>query len=68
VAGASAEITRAVVTGERTDHWRDAVALNAALRIYAGGDADSIEAGQRAARAAIDDGAAAAVLEDLRAY
>jgi anthranilate phosphoribosyltransferase len=68
VAGASAEITRAVVTGERTDHWRDAVALNAALRIYAGGDADSIEAGLRAARAAIDDGAAAAVLEDLRAY
>jgi len=68
VAGDSAAITEAVVAGEREDHFADAVALNAAFRIYAGGDADSLEAGLEAARAAIDDGSAAAVLEELQAF
>jgi len=68
VAGDSARLTREVVTGDRTDHWADAVALNAAFRIYAGGDADSLDAGLDAARAAIDDGSAAAVLDELRAF
>ena len=68
VAGDSARLTREVVAGDRTDHWADAVALNAAFRIYAGGDADSLDAGLDAARAAISDGSAAAVLDDLRAF
>jgi anthranilate phosphoribosyltransferase len=68
VAGESARLTREVLAGDRTDHWYDAVALNAAFRIYAGGDADTLEAGLGAARSAIDDGDAAAVLEDLQAF
>jgi anthranilate phosphoribosyltransferase len=57
-----------VVAGDRTDHWADAVALNAAVRIYAGDDADSLSAALDAARAAISDGSAAAVLADLREW
>ncbi len=68
VAADSARLTREVVAGDRTDHWYDAVALNAAVRIYAGGDADSLDAGLDAARSAIDDGSAAAVLDDLRGF
>ena len=68
VAADSARLTREVVDGERTDHWYDAVALNAAFRIYAGDDADSLADGLDAARDAIDDGSAAAVLDDLRAF
>jgi anthranilate phosphoribosyltransferase len=37
--------------------------LNAGAAIYVAGGADTIEAGVRAAEAAIDDGAAAATLE-----
>ena len=68
VAGDSAAITEAVLAGERTDHFADAVALNAALRIYARGDADSIEDGLDAARDAIESGAAAAKLDRLRQF
>ncbi|WP_284010264.1 anthranilate phosphoribosyltransferase [Haloarcula pelagica] len=68
VAEESAEITEAVLTGEREDGFADAVALNAALRIYAREDADSIEDGLEQARAAIEDGSAADALEDLRAF
>ncbi|MEZ3116121.1 anthranilate phosphoribosyltransferase [Halobaculum sp. MBLA0147] len=68
VAADSAAITEAVVTGEREDHFADAVALNAAFRIYARGDAGSLDTGLERARAAIADGDAAAVLEDLRAF
>jgi len=68
VAADSARLTEAVVAGDRTDHWYDAVALNAAVRIYARGDANSLDAGLDAARDAIDDDSAAAVLDDLRAF
>ncbi|MBX0304898.1 anthranilate phosphoribosyltransferase [Haloarcula salinisoli] len=68
VAGESAAITEAVLTGERTDGFADAVALNAALRIYAREDADSIADGLEQAREAIDDGSAADALEALRAF
>ncbi len=64
----SAAITEDVIAGDRTDQFADAVALNAALRIYARKDADSLEEGLEAAREAIDDGSAAAVLRDLQAY
>ena len=68
VAVDSARLTREVLAGDRTDHWADAVALNAAVRIYAGGDVDTLDDGLDAARAAITDGSAAAVLEDLRGF
>ncbi len=68
VAADSAAITESVLAGDRDDAFADAVALNAALRIYAGGDAESIDEGLDRAREAIDDGDAHAVLEDLRAF
>ena len=68
VAVDSAQITREVLAGERTDQFADAVALNAALRIYAREDVDSIDAGLDAARNAVDDGSAAAVLDALQAF
>ena len=68
VAGESAAITEAVLAGEREDAFADAVALNAALRIYAGEDADSIEDGLDQAREAIDSGAAADRLDALREF
>jgi len=68
VAVDSARITEAVLAGERTGAFADAVAVNAALRIYAREDAASIEAGLEMARDAIDDGSAQAVLEALRAF
>ncbi|MFB6101632.1 MAG: anthranilate phosphoribosyltransferase [Haloplanus sp.] len=68
VAADSARRTREVVAGDRTDHWYDAVTLNAAVRIYAGGDADSLDGALDAARTALDDGSAAAVLDDLQAF
>ena len=68
IAADSAAITEAVLAGERDDQFADAIALNAALRIYAREDVDSIEAGLDAARDAIADGSAAAVLDELRAF
>ncbi|TKX79978.1 anthranilate phosphoribosyltransferase [Halorubrum sp. SD626R] len=68
VAAESAAITEAVLAGERDGAFADAVAVNAALRIYAREDADSIEAGLTAAREAIGDGSALGVLEALRAF
>ncbi len=68
VAGESARITREVLTGERTDRFYDAAALNAAFRIYARDDAATLDEGLELAREAIADGSAAAVLEDLQAF
>jgi len=68
VAEDSAAITEAVVAGDRDDGFADAVALNAAFRIYARGDADTLDEGLELAREAVADGSAAAVLEDLRAF
>jgi len=68
VAEESAEITEAVVTGERDGHFADATLLNAALRIYAREDAADLEEGLEMAREAVESGAAADVLADLRAF
>ncbi len=68
VAADSARITEAVLTGDRTDEFADAIALNAALRIYARDDADTIDEGLVMAREAIDDGRAAETLEMLKAF
>jgi anthranilate phosphoribosyltransferase len=68
VAGESAEVTEAVLAGGRDDQFADAVALNAAFRIYAREDCGTLEAGLETARRAIEDGSAAAVLDELRAF
>jgi anthranilate phosphoribosyltransferase len=68
VAADSAAITRGVLTGDRTDRFADAVAVTAALRIYAAGDVPEIRTGLERARAAIEDGTAAAKLAALRAF
>ncbi|WP_058366185.1 anthranilate phosphoribosyltransferase [Haloparvum sedimenti] len=68
VAADSATITEEVLAGEREDRFADAIALNAALRIYAREDADTIDEGLEAAREAIADGSAAATLEELQAF
>jgi len=68
VAADSAAITEEVLESERTDRFADAVAVNAALRIYAGGDADDIASGLEAAHGVIESGEAAERLEALRAF
>ncbi|MFC7156712.1 anthranilate phosphoribosyltransferase [Halomarina halobia] len=68
VAADSAHITEAVLAGERTDRFADAIAVNAAVRIFARRDAETLEEGLEAARAVIEDGSAEARLEDLRAF
>jgi len=68
VAADSAAITEAVLRGERDGDFADAVALNAALRIYAREDCADIESGLEMARDAIADGSAADALDTLRAF
>jgi anthranilate phosphoribosyltransferase len=57
----NAQTARAILAGDRGAP-RDLAALNAGAAIYAGGGADTLEAGVRAAERAIDDGAAANAL------
>jgi anthranilate phosphoribosyltransferase len=64
----SAAITREVLEGEREGPFADAVALNAAVRIYAGGGVASLDAGLERAREAIADGSAADRLDALQAF
>jgi anthranilate phosphoribosyltransferase len=68
VAADSARLTEEVLTGEREDQFADAVALNAGVRIYARGDADTIEAGVGLARSAVAEGGAQDRLARLRAF
>jgi anthranilate phosphoribosyltransferase len=58
----NAKVARRIFAGERGPA-RDLAAMNAGAAIYAGGGADSLEEGVRAAEEAIDSGAAAAALE-----
>lgn len=61
----NAEITKAILKGEEQGPKRDIVLLNAGATLYAGGLADSIEAGIALAKESIDSGAAYARLEAL---
>ncbi|MGN6188307.1 MAG: anthranilate phosphoribosyltransferase [Conexibacter sp.] len=63
----NAEITRRILAGERGAP-RDVAVLNAGAGIYASGCAETLEAGVRAAEAAIDSGAAAAVLDQYVSF
>jgi len=56
------ELARSVLAGDKGAH-RDIVVLNAAAGLVAGGVVDDLGAGCDAARASIDDGRAASVLE-----
>jgi anthranilate phosphoribosyltransferase len=62
----NAAITRSVLAGEPGPH-RDLVVLNAAAAIYVGGIAPDLDQGIAKATEAIDSGAAADVLERLKA-
>jgi anthranilate phosphoribosyltransferase len=62
----NAELARRVLAGETGPH-RDIVLLNAAAAIAVAGLAPDLVAGLEAARASVDSGAAAAVLERLAA-
>jgi anthranilate phosphoribosyltransferase len=68
VAADSADITLDVLSGERTDQFRDAVLVNAALRMYARGDVTSLEDGIDQAEHVISDGSAEHLLADLCAF
>jgi anthranilate phosphoribosyltransferase len=58
----NADTARRIYAGE-PGVARDLAVLNAGAAIYAGGAADSLEQGVRAAERALDDGAAKAALE-----
>jgi anthranilate phosphoribosyltransferase len=60
----NAATTRRILAGERGAP-RDLAVLNAGAAIYAGGGAETLEAGVRAAEGAVDDGAAAGILDTL---
>ena len=68
VAADSADITLDVLSGERTDQFRDAVLVNAALRMYARGDVTTLEDGIDEAERVISDGSAEHLLADLCAF
>jgi len=55
-----------IVTGSVTGPKRDIILANAGAAIYIAGAAEDLSAGVEAAREAIDSGAAAATLDDLR--
>ena len=58
----NADTTRRILAGEPGPR-RDLAVLNAGGAIYVGGRVETLEAGVRAAEAAVDDGSAAAALE-----
>jgi anthranilate phosphoribosyltransferase len=58
---------QALLGGEERGAKRDIILANAGAAVYVAGDADSLEEGVDRAAEAIDSGAAAAKLDDLRA-
>jgi anthranilate phosphoribosyltransferase len=64
----NAAVIRAVFAGEDQGAKRDAILLNAAGAIAAGGHADDLRDGLEVARQALDSGAAAERLEALAAF
>jgi anthranilate phosphoribosyltransferase len=64
----NAAAVRAVISGEERGGSRDAILMNAAGAIAAGGHAADLQEGLELARQAVDSGAAAARLEELIAF
>jgi anthranilate synthase/phosphoribosyltransferase len=67
-AGENAEITRQVLSGADQGARRDAVVLNAAAALAAGGKAAGLREGIRLAAESIDSGAAQAVMDRLATF
>jgi len=63
---ANAADLRGIVKGDVTGAKRDIILANAGAAVYVAGAADDLQSGVDAAREAIDSGAAAAKLDDLR--
>jgi len=63
---ANAADLRGIVEGDVTGAKRDIILANAGAAVYVAGAADDLQSGVAAAREAIDSGAAAAKLDDLR--
>jgi len=63
---ANAADLRGIVEGDVTGAKRDIILANAGAAVYVAGAADDLASGVDAAREAIDSGAAAAKLDDLR--
>ncbi len=61
----NAAITKAILAGEDRGAKRDVVIMNAAVTLYLGGKADSIEDGAKLAAEIIDSGAALAKLDEF---
>lgn len=61
----NAEITKQILSGKLHGAKRDIVVLNAALGLYAGGKAASIEEGVKSAQEIIDSGKAYAKMEEF---
>ena len=59
---------RGILAGDLGGAKRDIVLANAGAAIYVAGEADSLAGGVDAAREAVDSGAAAAQLEELRGF
>jgi anthranilate phosphoribosyltransferase len=66
--GENAAVIRAVFTGEEQGPKRDAILLNAAGAIAAGGHAEDLREGLDVAQRTVDSGAAAERLEALAAF
>jgi anthranilate phosphoribosyltransferase len=62
----SARVTEEVLAGERDDEFADAVALNAAFRVYARGDTETVDEALNDVREVLRDGKAAEVLGSVR--
>jgi len=62
----NAEDLQGIVDGSVTGAKRDIILANAGAAVYVAGEADSLEAGVEAAAEAIDSGAAAEKLDELR--
>jgi len=66
-AGESAALIRAILAGESGPR-RDIVVINAAAALVTAGAADSFKKGARMAKEALDSGAAARKLEEMRRF
>lgn len=64
----NAEITRAILSGQKNGARRDVVALNAAAALVAAGKAKDFKAGLDLANQSIDSGSALAVLDKFVAF
>jgi len=68
VAADSATITEEVLAGDHDDQFADAIALNAAVRIYARDDTETLADGLELARTVLADGSAADKLDALKQF